>query len=350
MKRLWFVLAGLAVAAAQGAGPAPDTAGVTSGYEVTPALGPWMIMAYTYSGPEARSMALKLIEELRTNYKLPAYLFNYVDEERTKERERVAREKERIQKLLEEQKKYLDQMENTMTIAPVHIRTRRFEDQYGVLIGGYQDEVTARQELKRMKTLKPPDPKRVPLACLGILNPHRPPDKAKETAWLTPFAQAFVVPNPTVKRRSPLENPDKADPFLVKLDLKKLNAEETYNLFKCPKRYTLALVQFAGGTVFQSQRSESSPFLSKIGTAGGEPGEALNAAAMNAHRVAEFLRKLNLEAYVLHTRYASVVTVGGFDDPEEPALKAMQQKLAQIKLDPIPVLPQILPMDIDKYR
>jgi hypothetical protein len=54
-------------------------------------------------------------------------------------------------------------------------------------------------------------------------------------------------------------------------------------------------------------------------------GELLNAAGKQAHEVAEFLRKFGFEAYVLHTEYSSVVTVGGFDGPDDPRLIQVQQ-------------------------
>ena len=39
---------------------------------------------------------------------------------------------------------------------------------------------------------------------------------------------------------------------------------------------------------------------------------------------------LNLEAFVLHTRSASLVTIGQFDGPEDPALLAMKRTLTKI--------------------
>ena len=49
-----------------------------------------------------------------------------------------------------------------------------------------------------------------------------------------------------------------------------------------------------------------------------------DAAAHSAHNLAEVLRKMNIDAYVLHTRFASIVTVGAFDRADEPALQSMQ--------------------------
>jgi hypothetical protein len=43
----------------------------------------------------------------------------------------------------------------------------------------------------------------------------------------------------------------------------------------------------------------------------------------------DYLRKNKLEAYVLHTKFSSVVTVGGFDSLEDPNLLAMQRTLSE---------------------
>jgi hypothetical protein len=37
---------------------------------------------------------------------------------------------------------------------------------------------------------------------------------------------------------------------------------------------------------------------------------------------------VKLEAYVLHSKFSSTVTVGSYDSPDDPALKAMQETLA----------------------
>jgi hypothetical protein len=342
MKRICLALAGLAILgilAAQGQGPAQVGGNASLQFDVHPGLGPWMICTTYYSGQDARALANKLVAELRNQYHLPAYIFNYIDEERRKEEERIRKERERIRQILDQQERVLGQMEHA-PIAPIHIRTRRFEDQCAVLIGGYKDEASARADLNRIKKLPCPDPKRVSLATMWINNPVK---KQVELTYVSPFAKAFVVPNPTIKRAPPPDRP-KPDPFL-----KRLNEGETFNLLKCPKRFTLAVSQFHGASTVQSQlTSEKSSFLDKLMGGGGY--ESLQASALNAHNVAELLHKLNLEAYVLHTSYYSLVTVGGFDSLDDPRLKATQQQMAQLmtKLSPIPTLPEPLPMEIPR--
>src|SRR5260370_3969868 len=65
-------------------------------------------------------------------------------------------------------------------------------------------------------------------------------------------------------------------------------------------------------------------------------GEWQDLTAHNAHKLAEAMRKAGLpETYVLHCKYCSYVTVGGYDDPEKDArLGAMQNYLeTRFKMD-----------------
>ena len=68
-------------------------------------------------------------------------------------------------------------------------------------------------------------------------------------------------------------------------------------------------------------------------------GNALTAGAAQAETLAKALRSLkgpsreslNLEAFVLHARTGSIVTVGQFDAPNDPALIQTQRLLSSIK-------------------
>jgi hypothetical protein len=336
-----MVLAGLAMLGWQTRLPAQNAADPIRGYQVTPELGPWMISTQYYTGPEAKELACQLANELRTTYRLPAHIFNYVEEERKLEQERVRKEKERLRELLRRQEEYLKGMEHAPG-PPIHVWTRRFEDQCVVLIGGYRDEATARRELDRLKKLKPPDPKKVRLGVTWI---QRPKSERAEATYVSPFAQSFVVHNPAVKQ-APQVAQAKPDPMLPRL-----NAEEEFSLLKCPKRFTLAVALFRGASTVVSDlnkgKKENGSFLDRLGQ-GGEPGQALCAAAWNAHEVAKVLKQLKLEVYVLHAPYYSLVTVGSFDRLDEPALQATQRDLAQLKpsLQKVPMLPEPMPIAI----
>ena len=61
---------------------------------------------------------------------------------------------------------------------------------------------------------------------------------------------------------------------------------------------------------------------------------------------------LNLEAFVLHTRSASLVTVGQFDGPDDPALHATKRILASVKpfenVNVFPLVTKILGLESPK--
>jgi hypothetical protein len=351
MKRLCYVLAGLAVLAVSARGPGQQGPPTATDFEVTAGLGPWMILTTAYTGTNSKEMAIKLAQELREQYHLPAYVYSRVDPER-------AQEEERVRKLIEQQQKYLANMggvagdakvyipagpgrpdrtwasvDDLGDSARIYVRRRRFQDTCGVFLGGYQTREAAEKEMKRVKRLPPPDPKRVPLASMDIANPVK---KVLEQAYVNPFHSAFVVPNPVAKQET--AGPRREyDPCLVKL-----NAGETYTMLHCPKRYTLAVSEFHGAGCLKPPSAGES-LLEKLHL---RSGESLNAAAINAHNVAELLRKLNFEAYVIHMRYYSLVTVGRFDAPDDAALKAVQHQLGKLKLDPLPMLSPPVPIEV----
>jgi hypothetical protein len=336
MRRLSFVLAGLVLVAVQGWGPAQMGGRAGENYEVTAGLGPWLILLTSYTDTfadgegaatkDGQEMAIKLVKELRSQYRLPAYIYNYTDPERKEEETRV-------RQLIDQQRKYLAQIGDLSTTATIHVRRRRFRDNYGVFVGGYASREAAEKEMKRIKKLPPPDPKRVALAHMGIFNPIK---KGIEEAWSNPFKSAFVVPNPTVKREAP-KGQHELDKVMVKR-----NEGEEYNLINCPKRYTLAVSEFHGLSCVEPPSTGSS-ILEKLHL---KSGQSRDAAALNAHNVAGLLRKLNFQAYVIHMQYYSLVTVGCYDAPDDPGLKAVQQQIGKLKLDPLPMLSPPMPVEI----
>ena len=70
-----------------------------------------------------------------------------------------------------------------------------------------------------------------------------------------------------------------------------------------------------------------------------------------AHKMTVALRAKGYEAYEFHDRYASIVTVGSYDRPDDPRLRAMQQTLTT-RLRPlqaqVQLFPQPLPMPVPR--
>jgi hypothetical protein len=309
MRTTLLPLAGLLIVAVPGFG---QGLGVTpavpqsSSLTVTAEAGPWMICAASYAGPPSRGLAEELATEIRTRYRLPAFTFNRTAEERRKEQERIAKLKADHLERLKAAGLPLD--------TPLHYKTVRIEDQYAVLVGGYQDDVTARKELDRIRKLKPSE--RFQQAAFV------PDEKGKmHEEAINPFQGAFVCRNPAV----PVEKPKQDNTLGPRL--KEYNADESYSLLKCRKPWTLAVKVYKGASTIESQSSSGS-VMERMGLL-RKSGELLNANGNEAHKVAEVLRTPPknprtgqvgpaFEAYVLHTEYNSYVTIGAFDTPDDP--------------------------------
>src|SRR5262249_47021190 len=118
---------GAAAPVANAAGPSSllpyDTTSINNDIVVTKELGPWMILVISYAGPEGPMRARKMVAELRTTYKLPAFVYNYGREEKLKELERI---QEQIQK----QKEALDKAQQATGLAveqPIHVRHTKID-------------------------------------------------------------------------------------------------------------------------------------------------------------------------------------------------------------------------------
>jgi hypothetical protein len=305
MKRFLYALAGLAVFGVIGLGQAdPNQACV-----ITPEVGAWTICAASFTGELAPQLARDLVMELRSQYHLHAYLYNRGAEQRRQQQQEI--EEQRRQK-----KEYLRQ--NGIDPANVHlpVRTVRIEEQYVVLVGGFKDMETGRKELERIKKLQPP--RSVPkdtLYRVSLPNElNRDQKQQEQKTEVNPFRNSFVVPNPTIPMgREPTNKPD---PFW-----KELNAGESYSLLKCPKPWTLAVKEYQGATVLQAQHTPTN-FLEKLFS---RSADQLSASALNAHNMAEALHRCGFDAYVLHTRTSSIVTIGEFDGPRDPRMEAVKQ-------------------------
>jgi hypothetical protein len=288
---------------------------------VTPAVGPWMICVMSYVGDDAPVCARKLVCELRgPNYNLPAYVFNYATGQREKLRQQI-----------EQQRRFLIE-QGADPATKIHVPHMRVNDQCAVLIGGYPDMDTAHRDLGRIHALKCPDGKKVDLNVLMHLVRNNPKEdvradrpleaqcKQADCQYANPFKTAHVVHNPTVPQDQLAAEQERADREV----LKKLNAGENLSLLNCPKPVTLLLAQYTLPCPLGDRRTGKT-FWEKIGL--GHQSEREDPAAKPARSLAEGLRKAQIEAYVLHTPNASIVTVGGFDSPQDPRLFETQRMI-----------------------
>jgi hypothetical protein len=298
--------------------------------------GPWLICVTCYSGPQAPTSAREMVTELCDRYKLPAYVFSKRDEER-----RV--EFERVKKIVEDYHKYC--VENHLSPDPhFRVRTKQIEYEYAILVGNYPDADVAHRALDTIRNLKPPENKKLCAVALvpELNNPDGKPattpkspnpnekKKPPEPTYLSPFKGAFVVHNPAIKQERPADW-DKLDMAV----LKRLNRGENFTLLNCPKNknYTLVVRQFS---LPAETRSSTGNIFGKINPFAHQSD--IDVQAHNAHNLAELIHKTtHLDAFVLHTKYSSMVTVGAFDSLEDPALRATQEMLKNQYKIPMPV-------------
>lgn len=312
-------------------------------YPITKDSGNWMILVQSYTGAEAAQLAEELTESLRQDYKINAFTFDRSGEERLKERERIAA----IKKKREDEAKANNLPKDTKWDP---IRTHRIVDSYAVLIGGWKDMESARKALEQVRKLKPPAER---LMHQGYVVPEK--DKSGERqgyyGGMNPFRTAFVVHNPLL--------PTPVDPDKGKLEhLKEYNAGESFSLLKCRKQWTLMVKTFQGAVKLDSPGAKQVTYVDKL--FGTKPGQVLDAETNQAHELASALRQLkdpaghplidrNTEIYVLHTEFNSLICIGGYDTPDDPALKAYQRKLAGLVLQPVGELSkQPLPMQVPR--
>jgi hypothetical protein len=324
MRRSLFALVGVvAVLASAVPGRAARVdADPNNEYRVTPEAGRWLLIVKTYKGPLAPQLAHELILLLRNRDNLPAYLFVRGEEEQRQQDEQIAN----IRRLCPD-------------VPNARIRRVRIEPEYAVLVGGYPDIDSARRALTDVKRLKPPDDDRL-MDRLTAVGPA-PGNSGKgvvQVARANPFVSAFVVPNPLV----PQEAVDRSKPDPA---LKALNEGRPYNLLASRHPWTLVIKDFQGATVLQSQSGGS--FLGNLFGFGEK--NVLAASGLQAEEVARVLREsLHFESYVLHTRTSSLVTVGGYDSPDDPQLYQVQRQLANLQLGPVQCFAQPMPMQVPR--
>lgn len=331
MKRVMLALACGLAAFTGAAHAAPRVeADPSKEYRIVPEAGPWMICVHSYTGSNARALAHELVLLIRRRDNLNAYLFDRSEQQR------------------QEQEQFLNSLDPQ---GSPRRRRVNIEDQCAVLVGGYPDMETARRALDGIKKMPPPENEKL-MDRFTVLAPAEEGGRQGELkgTFLNPFLTSFVTRNPTLPHEA--KQVDKAnDPFL-----KRLNADEDYSLLKCKQPFTLAVKEYPGTSVIQAGSSaQSGSFLSMLGL-GSKSGDVLSASAMTAHNLAEVLRKMKFDAYVLHTRHSSVVTIGGFDGEDDKRLQETYQRLQLLvqnnikanKTDTLQLMPQPILMRVPR--
>ncbi len=257
-------------------------------YLLTKEHGPWMIMVATFhttgadgqtdEGKSPEQAADELVLELRRR-QMPAYVF--------------------VMEGSAEPFVTYDQAGRE-----VRRKNLRRVKSIGVLAGNYGaiDDSDAQQSLAWIKKLEPD--------CLkeGVTF-HRTEQRP------TPLSAAFLTVNPMMSADD-LAAYRGIDDFVLRL-----NHGERNSLLSCNGKHTLVVGTFAGKTAVETY----SPF----GNKSIETDDDLDIAAKEASDLAAALREIEkVEAFVWHTRYQSLVTVGSFDSPNDPAIARYRQRFA----------------------
>lgn len=317
--------------------PAPTaepTESPPSPWAVRPEHGEWLLCLKSYTGPQARQYAEEMAGEVRAAQKVAAYLYEWGGDQRKKEEQKrqlirqVQQQREapflelraQMRKKAEEEGRDFD-----ATPPTIRIPKTEYSEQWAVLIGGnFKDMDTASKALAAVRKWPAPQNKPHLLDQAAVAAPGR---AEIENAYINPYANAMVVRNPSVRRADADPSPP-VDP-----GLKRWNEKEEFNLLKCKKEYTLIVKQFS--VPVKTQMKDADPGMFDQLFRGSKGAEYLQATAQQAHALAAALRDPKMkphpfESYVLHVRTASLVTVGGFDDRDDPELLRIQQVLSSM--------------------
>ena len=261
-------------------------------YWLTEGEGPWLILASSFAGEKALDQARELVYELRSEYKLRAYLYKrhfdysapvtglgFDPESRTPKRMK-------------------------------HEYDAKF-DQYSVLIGDFEsvEDPQLQKILKKVKFATPASldltsgqPSSQRLAVLREIQRRITPDRERKK--MGPMAKAFATRNPLL--------PDEyfvaggLDPFVADM-----NKGVEFGLLECPGTYTVRVATFRGHSTMKLAEIEQLKSAKQVSS-------KLEEAAIKAHELTMALREQNVEAYEFHDRHESIVTIGSFESVGTP--------------------------------
>lgn len=247
--------------------------------------GPWLILAATFVGENSKQRADKLVREIRSKHRLPAYTY---------------REKFDFTGKLNS---------NNRRSKPMRYANQYQYEAYAVLVGEY-DTVQHRnleKDLATIRTANPAvyrDPSDVaaendlstPATMVNaIKNKLIRSRKDKKTG---PMGGAFVTRNPLLPEEY-FESPE-VDSFVIQLNQGKDNS-----LLDCDGKYTVVVRTFEGLETVVDGRNDKK-FLPSM--------RRLDKFAADAGKMAAELRSDGVEAFQFHDRFKSIVTVGSFEN------------------------------------
>jgi hypothetical protein len=263
--------------------------------------GPWLILAATLPGQDAKPQAIALAREIREQLKLPAFVM-----EKSTGVAPVSVKRERIRN---------DRNGNPI---PVNLEARYAnggqESVWVVLAGEFTslEDPRVAEALQTIRTAQP--------AALQEDAPEAPRD-AQESAsnnWLVQQYRSMIWTRNDRKEkvgrmgaafvtRNPLLPDDYFEAPKVDAFVANLNKEVEHSLLDCPGKFTVRVASFTGREVTDFGNGSQASKMNEQAT------DELDRAAYRAHQLTVALRKKGVEAYEFHDRFGSYVMIGSFD-------------------------------------
>lgn len=262
-------------------------------YTLSEQRGPWLILAASFSGSEAKRQAHDLILELRKEYGMPAFYYGMTFQ--------------------------LDETNLGRGLDNYGSRIRRRYQrgneirEHAVLVGEFPsiDDPNARKALQRIKQLTPStlDTGEGEATSQSLATVRRFHNflrkKDGDSTRKGPMGHAFLTRNPLLPKEYFV--PQGVEPVIAKL-----NKGLRYSLMKCPGKYSVRVATFKGRTSLKATEEE----LKSTRTRKATEDDPLVIAAKNAHLLTVALREKGWEAYEFHDRYESYVAIGSFNRGE----------------------------------
>jgi len=306
-------------------------------------MGEWMICVKSYTGPESRTQAEKLAQDLRQTHRVAGYVYERNGAERATELARIAAIRKSqndkaqpflnamIQARKEAQATGMTFIEETAKIK-VPLPYHETPEQWAVLIGPFATMDAASSSLPTVKKLdKPKDETLCDRELVGadIRDPKTGRmDWKSEWRPINPYSTAFVVRNPALTPTATLKEERRLDKFEVKL-----NENVKHCLLAVPKKFTVMVKAYTTPTRQLASGTGESVFKKAAGSS--STADILTGTMIEAENLCAALRDAGMkprsyEAYVFHHRNGSIVTVGQFDTVDDPSLLELQRELQTI--------------------
>ena len=257
--------------------------------ELTAKEGPWLITAFVFTGTEAKTYADKLCLELRRDFRLPAYVFH-----------KEIRQSNEVQG-----RGIISGHGNVKSMK--HMKDPNVNS-YIVFVGNFSsiEDQNAQNTLRRVRQLKPKT-----LQYHGDFDLENPLAEDFAAHGLSngqgPMGRAFLTKNPLVTQQEMASaSANYLDPKVVGF-----NKNVKYSLLDCPGKYSVQIATFRGFRTINQNEIEK---IRKTGEVNAKNTMTLAEADEAAAKLTAALRRRGIAASCFRDHYASIVTVGSFND------------------------------------